>query len=230
MNSTTFPNYRKTWHHITILIYISLFSSNHQRSQLGTFSWRKKNCCSFGICPNKGEEDPAQFLLSHFQGVHFWSIKDSISSKMPVIWTLKCFFRLYIYSISYSTYSIFSPKLSFKSWISTLEKSCTSCPNWREWGWGNLDKIQKKNSFFSGEGPLEVWLPIYSVAQHKSSKGRVWRQFNRCAVFTCLTSPNPPVLPSTGRCASSCCRPAAGRTSRSPPARSLSCCARPQPS
>ena len=40
-------------------------------------------------------------------------------------------FRLHIYSILYSIYSIFSSKLTFKSWISTSEKrgpSCSNCP------------------------------------------------------------------------------------------------------
>ena len=34
-----------------------------------------------------------------------------------------------------STYSIFNPKLSFKSWVSTSEKSCSSCLYWGEGGW-----------------------------------------------------------------------------------------------
>ena len=45
----------------------------------------------------------------------------------------------------FSKSSIFSLKLNFKPWISTLGKSCTSCPNWGEGG--NLDKIQKKAFF-----------------------------------------------------------------------------------
>ena len=44
----------------------------------------------------------------------------------------------------YSIYRIFSPKLSYKYWILTSEKSFTRCPNW---GGGNLDKIQKKAVF-----------------------------------------------------------------------------------
>ena len=57
---------------------------------LGTVSWEKKE-------------------------VHFWSIKVSFSSKMPIIWTLNCFLGC-IYSILYSIYSICSSKLTFKSW------------------------------------------------------------------------------------------------------------------
>ena len=43
-------------------------------------------------------------------------------------------------------YSISSPKLTCKSWISTSEKSCTCCPNWRE---GVNSGNARKNAFFS---------------------------------------------------------------------------------
>ena len=49
-------------------------------------------------------------------------------------------------SILYSINSISSPKLTFKSWILTSEKSSTSCPNRGEGG--NLDKIQKNSRLF----------------------------------------------------------------------------------
>ena len=67
----------------------------------GTFSWGK-NAFSF-FCPNV----PTHFL-AHFQQVHFWSINESISSKMLIIWTKNFFFLG-------CNYSIFSPKLIFKS-------------------------------------------------------------------------------------------------------------------
>ena len=70
---------------------------------------------------------------------------------MPIIWTLNCYFWMYICSISYSIYSIFSSKLSFKSWILMWEKSC---PNFGEGGGGGkLHKIQKNSSFFRESVP-----------------------------------------------------------------------------
>ena len=54
--------------------------------------------------------------------------------------------------------SIFSPDLTFKSWILTSEKSFTSCPNGGGGGGGeelgNLDKIQKNSSFLSWARPF----------------------------------------------------------------------------
>ena len=51
---------------------------------------------SFGFSPN---ERVLKFL-SHFKEVQFWSIQDSISSKMPLIWTLTCFIGcIYTYHI-----------------------------------------------------------------------------------------------------------------------------------
>ena len=53
----------------------------------------KKYYCSFGFCPNEGG-GPCPIFLSHVQEVHFLSLKESISSKMPIIWTLYCFCNL----------------------------------------------------------------------------------------------------------------------------------------
>ena len=58
---------------------------------------------------------------------------------------------MHIYSISYSIYSIFSSKLTFKSWILTSEKRGPSCPNWGHGeggGLGNSGNAQKKTFFF----------------------------------------------------------------------------------
>ena len=55
---------------------------------LGTFSWQN-NWCSFLFCSKRG--GPLPNFWSHFQEVLFWSIKESISPKMPIIWTLNCF-------------------------------------------------------------------------------------------------------------------------------------------
>ena len=40
----------------------------------------EKNCCSFGFCSNEGGRALPNFL-SHFQEVHFLSVKEPISSK-----------------------------------------------------------------------------------------------------------------------------------------------------
>ena len=58
-------------------------------------------------------------FLAHFQEVHFWSKKELISYKMPITWTLNCFFsiHMYTYITIYSLHSIFSPKLIFKSFF-----------------------------------------------------------------------------------------------------------------
>ena len=68
------------------------------------------------------------FLLPFLKCI-FGQQKESISSKMSIIWALYCLFRLYIHIVYYIVISIFSPKLTFKSWILTSEKSFTSCPN-----------------------------------------------------------------------------------------------------
>ena len=60
---------------------------------------------------------------------------------------------MYICSILHSIYSICSSRHTFKSWIWTSEKSCTSCSNWGVGGGGNLDKIQKNSSFFRESVP-----------------------------------------------------------------------------
>ena len=49
---------------------------------------------------------------------------------------LKLFFIGFICIVSYNVYMVLlSRKLTFKSWILTSEKSCTSCPNWEEVIW-----------------------------------------------------------------------------------------------
>ena len=45
----------------------------------------KKSSCSFGFFPNEGGGGPCPNFLSHFEEVHFWSLKGSISSKMSLI-------------------------------------------------------------------------------------------------------------------------------------------------
>ena len=46
----------------------------------------EKNTCSFGFCPNEGGEGRGlPKFLAHFEEVHFLSINESISSKMPII-------------------------------------------------------------------------------------------------------------------------------------------------
>ena len=75
---------------------------------------------------------------------------------MPMYWTFNCF-RLHIYSILYSIYSILSSKLTFKSWISTSEKRGPSCPNWGHGGGGGLGNsgnARKKTFFFRWPLPL----------------------------------------------------------------------------
>ena len=63
---------------------------------------------------------------------------------------------MHIYSIIYSTYSILSSKLTFKSWISTSEKRGPSCPNWGHGGEGlsNSGNARKKTFFFNWGLPL----------------------------------------------------------------------------
>ena len=62
---------------------------------------------------------------------------------------------MHIYSILYSIYSIFSSKLTFKSWILTSEKKGPSCPNWGDGGGGgNLGNARKKTFFVIRSVPL----------------------------------------------------------------------------
>ena len=58
------------------------------------YQWNKnrdvlleKYCCSFGFCPIEGGWGPCPNFFIHFQEVHFWSIKEPITSKLPIIWT-----------------------------------------------------------------------------------------------------------------------------------------------
>ena len=51
---------------------------------------------------------------------------------------------------------------TFKSWISTPEKSCTSCPNWGRGGWWFNSRNARKEIYFLQEvtpewGTLVVW-------------------------------------------------------------------------
>ena len=114
---------------------------------------------------------------------------------MPIIWTLDCFLRLYmyIYSILYSIYSIFSPKLTSKSWILTSEKSCTSCPNWRE-GEEVIWTKSKRTAVFSQDtvplNNLENFRLTWKVSrlsgkflddpEKKSTPGSLWQCLFLC--------------------------------------------------
>ena len=79
----------------------------------------RKNAFFWIFFPNEGgghlgTSSRGAFLVN--KGVYFFQNANN----------LNC--RLYEY-ISSVSYSIFSPKLTFKSWISTSGKSGTSCPN-----------------------------------------------------------------------------------------------------
>ena len=51
----------------------------------------EKNCCSFGFCPNERGGGPYPNFLAPFPKCIFGQWKESISSKMPITWTLNCF-------------------------------------------------------------------------------------------------------------------------------------------
>ena len=85
-------------------------------------------------------------------------------------------FRLHIYSIIYSIYSIFSSKLTFKSWISTSEKRGPSCLNSGHGGGGfrGFGQCPKKNVFF--RWPLPLVLSSNSVKGGRSEGGDILRR------------------------------------------------------
>ena len=55
---------------------------------------------------------------------------------------------MYTFSILHSIYSICSSRHTFKSWIWTSEKSCTSCPNWGVGGEVIWTKSKRTAVFF----------------------------------------------------------------------------------
>ena len=98
---------------------------------------------------------------------------------------MNCYFRMYKCSILYNIYSIFSSKLTFKSWILTSEKSCTSCPNWGEGagGWEVIwTKFKRTTVFFRESVPYRcrtfqieiainykrenIWLKLFQLEVH----------------------------------------------------------------
>ena len=62
---------------------------------------------------------------------------------------LLTFFRLHIYSILYSIYSIFSSKLAFKFLIFSSEKKGPSCPKWGQGGVQVIRAMPERKRFFS---------------------------------------------------------------------------------
>ena len=66
---------------------------------------------------------------------------------------------MHIYSISYRIYSIFSSKLTFKSWILASEKRGPSCQNWGHGG-GLRNSGKRKRFFFNWSLPLGEPPPI----------------------------------------------------------------------
>ena len=92
-------------------------------------------------------------FLAPFQAVHFWSIKGVYFFQNANNLNFKLFFRLY---------RIFSPKLTFKSWISTSEKSYLvtlftfgfddDLKSWR------ICFCTKKNWIAQGTYPVEHWM------------------------------------------------------------------------
>ena len=88
-----------------------------------------------GIARIRGE-DPWHLFKKCILG----QLKESISSKMPIILTSNCLQDMYCL---YNIYSNFSPQLTCKYCILTSEKSSTSCTNWG----GNSDNARKKAIF-----------------------------------------------------------------------------------
>ena len=87
--------------------------------------------------------------------MHFCSIKGVYFFQNDSNLNFKLFFRLFIYSISYFIYSIFSPKLTSKSWISTSEKKLyklSKLGRGRDVIW---TKSKRRAVFFSGDLPWE---------------------------------------------------------------------------
>ena len=101
---------------------------------------------------------------------------------MPMYWTFNCFFRLHIYSILYSIYSIFSSKLTFKSWISTSEKKRTKLPELGSWGGGlgNSGSARKKTFFFL----IEAFPYLFCMEKCALSMFFLFPAGYTCFVFT----------------------------------------------
>ena len=125
---------------------------------------------------------------------------------MPMYWT---FFRLHIFSILYSIHSIFSSKLTFKSWILTSEKKGASCPNWGQGGGlGNSGNARKKTFFSIDPFPyIELFglilksLRCFPLLNHKGSKKvlREWLRILQELILShyAIPSSSAPSLPSS---------------------------------
>ena len=88
-----------------------------------------------------GRGGPCSNFLSPFHKCIFGQLKEYISSKMPIIWTLNCFFMLYTWPTKQVFCLYLRRILDNKSfWMSlkltflALKNSGTSCPNWWERG------------------------------------------------------------------------------------------------
>ena len=99
--------------------------------------FRKKSCCSFGLCPNEGAGRALPKFFVTFSSVHFWSIKgvyflqnaNNLNFKLFLrlyTWPKKQVFCLYLKTILDNE----SFWMSLKSTFLALKKSGTSCPNY----------------------------------------------------------------------------------------------------
>ena len=100
----------------------------------------------FWILSKWGGGGPCLNFLSSFHKCFFGQWKESISSKMQIIWTLDCFLCC-IYVMYYIVYIVFL----VLNWLPNLEfwrqKKVVQVVQVGERKGCNLDKIQKKSSF-----------------------------------------------------------------------------------
>ena len=132
--------------------------------------------CFLWIWSKRGRALPN--FLAHFQEVKFWSIKESISSKMPIIWTLNFFsvvkftkftkFTKCVYIVYEVAYIVFW----VRDWLSNLElrRRKKLCKLSKLRGKVILTRSKRKH-FFSGEHPLLFlsyslfsWNPLSAIS------------------------------------------------------------------
>ena len=100
---------------------------------------------------------------------------------------------MHIYSILYSIYSIFSSKLTFKSWILTSEKKGPSCPNWGKEGGYVIRAMPERKRFFFSIDPFPFMFPIILLKNFMSVREDInWKKtfsFGHCPNYL-----NPPPM------------------------------------